>query len=774
MMNKIIKLLFSIPFHEEQDIINNQIENILNFNPNSHIIYHINKSFVAFNDSLTDYPNVYLNSKRFNYKYAKGLLWIHINNFLEAIRLNIDFDYFIIISSNEMFIRDGLDLYIDHHKNGAQIVRFDINNTWHNFQKGLEKDDIMIRLINDLKLDTIYGGQTEGQFYEKHIFQKIADIYIQYFGNTELHHFETEEIVAQTIFKSFGLDYGKPITLQNYSNKISFNEELISNIINNRVIIPNNSINKTLVSPHINSDCSSIYSIKRVDRTFNSLRSYLSRKGFILNKEIFNNNTYYYSNNSQLYFKMPDYLTFKKSRSHTKKDFNWFGYEVEKGQYIITFDILTRHKIIINDKIGIKIHYPYEMIYNYFLDDMPINTWTKVSFPAIIAEKQIIVFIFDDYLYDLDISIKNIKFNGDRVQDREKENIIICLYQKISGQSAELINYNNINNMILEPLSKLYNIFIFNSMVYDNSVYKIINYYRPYHITFFDNIADMTINNIFIKNTDNIIKFVDKSNITIKFITYFSIDSIFRLPVPDFNFYVNKFNFCSYSIPYIDNNISNSYDFISIPYRFINYFSELLRNNIDNLNICYSIYYELKDIIGKNNFNFIYNENYSINMRNPLIKYINDIDDIYNNKGYLFSKKYMTDINYINKYSYICKKYDGEFYFRKNKTEHSVNYQWIGLDIDYVEKSNAIVEFDINLKMNLNLNLNMNNFGLKTHQPITYYNEWINECILNEYVHIKIGITIERKSQYIILNFDNYLNEVEFYISNFKIYFVDI
>ena len=76
--------------------------------------------------------------------------------------------------------------------------------------------------------------------------------------------------------------------------------------------------------------------------------------------------------------------------------------------------------------------------------------------------------------------------------------------------------------------------------------------------------------------------------------------------------------------------------------------------------------------------------------------------------------------------------------------------------------------------MNLNLNLNMNNFGLKTHQPITYYNEWINECILNEYVHIKIGITIERKSQYIILNFDNYLNEVEFYISNFKIYFVDI
>jgi len=36
-------LLFSIPIHEKQDIINNQIENILNYNPNSNIILHVNK-----------------------------------------------------------------------------------------------------------------------------------------------------------------------------------------------------------------------------------------------------------------------------------------------------------------------------------------------------------------------------------------------------------------------------------------------------------------------------------------------------------------------------------------------------------------------------------------------------------------------------------------------------------------------------------------------------------------------------------------------------------
>jgi hypothetical protein len=142
------------------------------------------------------------------------------------IRLNIDFKYFIIISSNEMFIRNGLESYIEKYKNGLQIEEFDKNNSWHNFHKGLEKEEIIINLLKELNLDTIYGGQTEGQFYEKHIFQKISDIYLKFFGEKELHHFETEEVICQTIFKSFELSYGKPITLQNYSNKIIFDEFL--------------------------------------------------------------------------------------------------------------------------------------------------------------------------------------------------------------------------------------------------------------------------------------------------------------------------------------------------------------------------------------------------------------------------------------------------------------------------------------------------------------------------------------------------------------------
>lgn len=165
------KLLFSIPIHEKQDIINNQIENIFNYNPNSNIIFHINNSFKNFNNELTNYKNVYFNKNRFNYEYARGLLWIHINNFLEAIKLNIDFEYFIILSSNEMFIKNGLVKLYWKNKNGAQIVKYDKNNDWHNFHKNIENNEIVINLLKDIGLDTIYGGQTEGQFYQKEVFK---------------------------------------------------------------------------------------------------------------------------------------------------------------------------------------------------------------------------------------------------------------------------------------------------------------------------------------------------------------------------------------------------------------------------------------------------------------------------------------------------------------------------------------------------------------------------------------------------------------------------
>jgi len=761
-------LLFSIPIHEKQEIINNQIENILNYNPNSNIILHVNKSFKSFNNDLTSYNNVYINSVRFDYEYAKGLLLIHINNYLEAIKLNINFKYFIILSSNEMFIKYGLIHYIEKYKNGLQIVKFDKNIDWHNFHKNIEKDNNIINMLNELNLSTIFGGQTEGQFYEKYIFQKISDIYIKYFGNKELNNFETEEIVVQTIFKSFNIEYTKPFTLQNYSNNLIFDVIFIDNIINNNIIIPENNIKNTLVSPHVNNDTTSIFSIKRVERSFNNIRENISRKGFILNKDIFQLNTYYYSNNSSIILFDKNYIQFDKKKD--KKDFNWFGFEIDEGFYSLNFDIKITKKIsnIDHKNIGLKIHKPYEIIYNFFLEDLDINIWKNITIPLHIKNKQSIIFIFDDYLDDLSIQFKNFDFNYKN--NNNKDNIALLLYENNNENinNDYFINYTNIKQLIIDPLSNIYNIYIFSSLYNINKLNDLINCYNPCSILLLEN---KNINEKFILNIDNINYFRNKVDINFNLLLTFSLDSIFKKSITDFNFVINKFNFISYHIPYYNNKISNSYDFMSIPFSYIKYFYDLLKKNINDSDICYSIYYYLSQNINKNSFNFVIDDNYETNIRTPLIKYLPDVNNINTNDGYLIDKKYFNNIFYYNKYSKILKNIDNEFFFYKKEMFKSEDFQWIGIYLNDIENlnisENITISFDIKLIKTIK-NIN-NNFGLKIHNPIIYFNEWIDQCKIDEYVNIIINTIIIKKSQYIILNFDNYLDEIEFYIKNFKI-----
>ena len=776
-------ILFSIPVHENQQIINNQIENILNFNPNCKIILHINKSFKTFNPKLTSYKNVYINSRQFNYQYSRGLFLIHINNFYEANSLNIDFNYFVILSSNEMFIRSGANLYINKVKNGSQIVKCSSNVDWHNFGRIIIKDEEELdSLLKELDFETFYGGQTEGQFYEKKYFQIMGEIYTQYFGNKELNNFETEEILPQTIFKSFNIDYGLPITLQNYTNDIIFTKKFIENIIYNiNFVIPNNKIKGNLFSPHADQDTTSIFSIKRIERTFNELRDFLSQKGFILNKGTYQLNTYYYSNNSSLIFYNENHLLF--SKKNVKKDsFHWFGYEIDEGYYQVNFEVKVNDNLLFFKNVGFKINGEENKIYNYFFKNIKVNEWVKVSFPIHILIKDTVLFTFDDYLGTVDIEFKNILFkntNINNLNNTNKENIAILLYEDINknNKSSKMnynINYNNIKDMILKPFSDEYNIFSFISLNNITNINEIINYYQPNELSIIKN--NKNINNIFVDNINKINNFSKTTDILFDFILIISLDSIFRDNIFDKNYNINKFNFLSYHIPYLNNDISNSYNLLSIPNKYLNELNQFFLNNINDKNICYSIYSNLKKIFDKDEFNFIYENNYNKNERTPLLTYLSDINDkneITNNKGYLFNKKYINNIFYSNQYSKITKNINSEFYFYKGKTKNEKLYQWIGLyinnydDTNSKKEENIVVSFKIKLLNSIDKNKTI--FGLKTHEPLKYYTDWIDECELNIYKEIELNINIYQINQYIIFNFDNYEDIVEFYIKDFKI-----
>ena len=535
----------------------------------------------------------------------------------------------------------------------------------------------------------------------------------------------------------------------------------------NKIIIRNNKKKIGLISPHVNLDCSSIFSIKRVDRSTNNIRNYLSNKGFMLNNK-YQLNTNYYSNNSKMILLDHNYIKFEKN-SNIKMDFNWFGYELDEGFYYICFNIKINTNLNNYEKIGLKLHYPYEIIYNYFFNDIVIDEWKNVKIPIYIIKKQKIIFIFDEYIDHLIIELKDIKIlnmeNSEKTENPYKKNIILFLYENINNIDYS-INYTNIEKTILNEL-KDYNVYTFISL-YDlniDKINKIINLYQPYILTFYDN----NINNLFIQNIDNIKYFSKKSNITFELFLSFRLDSIFNKRITEFNFKFDKFNFISYHIPYIDNKISNSYNFLSIPYKYIDYFYNLLSENIDNNNICYLIYDYLIIYLDKSYFNFIYNDNYTNNMRNPLIKYLSDIDNIINN-GFDINKNYLNNIYYKNAYSKFLKD-ENKFYYFKSITTKREPFQWLGIFLKDIEELNIgnkiIISFDI--KFIKKMNINNDNIGLKIHYPQKYINDWINNCQLNKYESIKIESIIDKKSQYIILNFDEYFGEIEFYIKNYKI-----
>jgi hypothetical protein len=818
-------ILFSIPVHENQEIINNHIENIFNFNPNCKIILHINKSFTNFNKNITSYRNLYINSRQHQYIYGKGLLWIHISNFLECIRLGIDFKYFSISSSNEMFIRHGLNNYMETYKNGAQIVEFDINNPWHIFHRGLENDEEIKQLLSYLNLSKFYGGQTEGQFYEKHVFQKICDIYLQIFGTREISQFETEELLPQTIFKSMGLEYGLPYTLQNYSNKIEITEKFITNLVNNprTSVIPNNLVKGNLKAAHANMDGLSIFSIKRVDRNFNNIRNFLTRKGFILNSslEVYQKNTCYYSHGSILEVFNENHISFRKNINNIKspKKFQWFGYETcgeKEGYFNVTFEIKTKYEIINSEQCGLKIN---ETLHSEFLNELKINTWKYIRIPIYIEKeeekeeerekkeqkeknKQNIIFIFDGYNDILNIEIKNFCLEPYIKEKNEKEDIIISLFSNNSGSDYS-INSNNILKNIIIPFYELYNvyilIFLFGEFTETSNLQKLYNPHKIKHIRK---------TNYYIEQMKEILNFKSDFELNLKFMIYVNLDSIFEKNISNLPFYINKFNFLYYTAtprrafhyeklpdlpkvvevtkehmisPPLNNDlceICNSINLFSIPTKYIDIFYNILityRNN-DVQNLYMILYSEIAKRIDKSNIQILIDDIFIDGIDNLYVKNLKNVGLLNNNQGFLFNHNYINEVCYTNKYCKFIKSInDGvSYYFKKKYTEYQTSWCWCGLYInDYDENGKevyATVSFDIKLLKNIRKSKESNkDWGLKTHYPMTYYNSWVEQCILNEFVSVRFQIKINRNSQYVIYNFDNYNDEVEFIIKNFKL-----
>jgi hypothetical protein len=269
-----MRLAFSIPVHEKSDVVDDLIRNVLYFNPGSVIVLHVSNAFADFDPSLwVDLGDVVINPQRYPTQHGKGLMTCHVSNFSCLEKKGIGFDTFCLMSSNEKFIRPGLSKYIENAGNGFSAVPFDLAEDWHIFARRINRHPMMRNLYANLGKSAIFGGQAEGQFFEKAVFAKIRDHHLAAFGETPNCDFETEEVVPQTVGMALGIRPALPFTLQDYSHAVGFQitEEVVRLLADpalvGKVLLdlgPKSPL--TMRSPHHLTDNRSVFSVKRVKR----------------------------------------------------------------------------------------------------------------------------------------------------------------------------------------------------------------------------------------------------------------------------------------------------------------------------------------------------------------------------------------------------------------------------------------------------------------------------------------------------------------------------
>lgn len=276
------KILFSLPVHERPDIVKNQIENINYFCPGSTIVIHVSEGSLSLLDEFKEncqFDNVFINPQSLPTIWSAGIIHTHVSNFLYALQREINFDYVMITSSNELFVRHGLGDYISKYEIGSQTEVYDQATDWGVFREDFFNRDDMQNLMKALGLPTFFGGQTEGQFATRNVFMQIAKVYTDNFSFGPI-GFPIEEVVLPTFAARYGLlghTIGLPVTLCNYCNNLQIDQNVVDQIRIGKGAFYARRVPRTLRSPHIGSSVlDSIFSVKRVPREDCELRRYIT------------------------------------------------------------------------------------------------------------------------------------------------------------------------------------------------------------------------------------------------------------------------------------------------------------------------------------------------------------------------------------------------------------------------------------------------------------------------------------------------------------------
>ncbi len=172
-------ILFSILVHEQPGVIINQIENFRFYNPESLIILHVSgfmpeADYRSLAENIKQFDFVTINPKRLFSGYADGSQFkMHVENMKHALQSKLNFDYFALHASNDMFVRRGLYDFMKQYDSGFPLGDTGHKEAWQPYRAAV-KDRRLKKCLKRYKL-SIQGAQVEGTFYKKTIIGQAID-----------------------------------------------------------------------------------------------------------------------------------------------------------------------------------------------------------------------------------------------------------------------------------------------------------------------------------------------------------------------------------------------------------------------------------------------------------------------------------------------------------------------------------------------------------------------------------------------------------------------
>lgn len=169
-----VTIAFNIFVHESNECILNMIQNLNKYIINPIFILHVNPTFSSFNVNLFEkIEHIYINPKRYNYNYYDTQIGIINSNYQYLIDNNILFDYFLILPSNSLCVKYGIENYICKFDAGFYHRKHDgTYGKIFNNQYTLPIFDKCQNINAEMK----YISNVDGVFFKKDIFQKIYDM----------------------------------------------------------------------------------------------------------------------------------------------------------------------------------------------------------------------------------------------------------------------------------------------------------------------------------------------------------------------------------------------------------------------------------------------------------------------------------------------------------------------------------------------------------------------------------------------------------------------